>query len=46
LQFLSDESIGPAFAALLRRGINQADAGETIVCDDYDDMVEELLGEK
>jgi hypothetical protein len=44
LQFLSEDSIRPEFAALIRRGIAQADARETIICNDYDDMVAKLLG--
>jgi hypothetical protein len=46
LEFLSEESVGPRFAASIRRGIAQAEAGETIVCHDYDDMAEKLLGKK
>jgi hypothetical protein len=32
LQFLSEESFTPAFAESIRRGIDQSNAGETIVC--------------
>jgi hypothetical protein len=46
LQFLSEESFTPEFAESVRRGLAQAKAGETIVCRDYDDMVEKLLGDK
>jgi hypothetical protein len=43
LQFLSEESFTPGFAESIRRGIAQSNAGETIVCHNYDDMVEKLL---
>jgi hypothetical protein len=43
LEFLSQEPVGPIFAESIRRGIAQADAGQTIVCHDYDEMVEKLL---
>jgi len=46
LEFLSQESVGPRFAASIRRGIGQADAGETIVCGNYDEMVEKVLGKE
>ena len=45
LQFLSEDSVGPEFTASLLHSIAQADAGETIVCCDYDDMVKKLLDE-
>jgi hypothetical protein len=44
LEFLSQEPVGPLFAASIRKGIAQADAGQTIVCHDYGEMVEKLLG--
>ena len=44
LTLLSAEPIGPEFAESIRRGLAQADAGDTIVCRDYADMVEKLLG--
>ena len=43
LEFLSQEPIGPGFAASIRRGIAQADAGQTTVCHNYNEMVEKLL---
>jgi hypothetical protein len=46
LQFLSQEPIGPKFAESIRRGIAQADNGQSIVCDGYAEMVEKLLGEE
>ena len=46
LEFLSQEPVGPMFAASIRRGIDQADAGQTIVCHNYDEMVEKLLGKE
>jgi hypothetical protein len=44
LEFLSQEPVGPNFAAAIRRGIAQADAGDTIVCRSYDEMVAKVLG--
>lgn len=44
LSMLTDEPIGPRFGESIRRGIAQADAGNTVVCHDYDEMVEKLLG--
>ncbi len=44
LEFLALKPIGPVFGESIRRGIAQADAGEAIVCQSYDDMVEKLLG--
>ena len=46
LEFLSQEPISPAFAASIRRGIAQADSGQTIVCHNYEEMVEKLLGQE
>ena len=43
LEFLSQEEIGPELAASIRRGISEANRGETIVCHSYDEMVEKLL---
>jgi hypothetical protein len=45
-QHFSEESFTPAFAGSIRRGIAQANAGDTIVCHDYDDSVEKLLNGK
>ena len=45
LTLLSQEPIGPAFAESIRRGLAQADAGQTVVCRDYADMVEKLLAQ-
>ena len=42
----TQEPVGPDFGQSIRRGIAQADAGETIVCLNYDDMVEKLLGKE
>jgi hypothetical protein len=44
LLFLSQELIGPEFGNSIRRGISQAEAGETVTCRNYDEMVENLLG--
>ena len=46
LQFLSQEPIGPKFAESIRRGIAQADEGQSIVCDGYAEMVEKQLGKE
>ena len=46
LEFLAQEPVGPVFGESIRRGIAQADAGEAIVCKNYDDMVEKLLGKE
>jgi hypothetical protein len=46
LEFLSQEPIEPLFAASIRRGIAQADAGQAIVCHNYDEMIEKLLDSK
>ncbi len=43
LTILSKEPIGPEFADSIRRGLAQADAGDTVVCRDYAEMVEKLL---
>ncbi len=43
LKMISQEPIGPEFAGSLRRGLAQADAGDTVVCRDYSEMVEKLL---
>jgi hypothetical protein len=44
LESLSGESVGPEFAESIRRGIAEADAGQTIVCGSFEEMVEKLLG--
>jgi hypothetical protein len=46
LEFLTQEPVGAAFGESIRRGMAQADAGDSIVCRNYDDMVEKLLGEE
>jgi hypothetical protein len=46
LEFLSQEEIGPELAASIRRGISEADRGETTVCASYEEMVEKLLGKE
>ena len=46
LEFLSQEPVGPAFAASIRHGIAQAEAGQTIVCRSYDEMVDKILGKE
>ena len=40
---ISKGSIDSEFAASIRRGLAQADAGDTVVCRDYSEMVEKLL---
>jgi hypothetical protein len=46
LEFLSKEPIGPEFADSIRRGLAEAEMGQTVVCSDYDEMVEKVLGRK
>ncbi len=43
LTIISKEPIGPGFAGSIRRGLAQADAGDTVLCRDYSEMVEKLL---
>lgn len=43
LTTMSKEPIGPEFACSIRRGIAQAEAGDTVVCRDFSEMVEKLL---
>ena len=43
LTIISKEPIGPELAESIRRGLAQADAGDTVVCRDYAEMVEKLL---
>ena len=42
-EMISKEPIGKEFAGSIRRGLAQADAGDTVVCRDYSEMVEKLL---
>ena len=44
LLFLSQESFTDEFAASIRRGLKQADSGETVECRNYSDMVDQILG--
>jgi hypothetical protein len=46
LEFLSQEPVGPALAASIRKGIAEANLGQTVVCHNYDEMVEKLLGKE
>ena len=46
LEFLSQEPVGPDFAASIRRGMRQAQAGQTVVCHSYDEMVDKILGQE
>lgn len=43
LTMLSKEPIGPEFAASIRRGLAQADTGDTVVRRDYPEMIDKLL---
>ena len=45
LMYLSQESVSGQFARSIHRGLEQADSGQTIVCRDYSDMVEKVLGD-
>lgn len=40
------ESVVAEFAESIRRGIAQADAGQTVVCRGYEEMAEKILGAK
>ena len=42
-EFLSQNSVDLEFAESIRRGLAQANAGETIACASYDEMVDKLL---
>jgi hypothetical protein len=44
LQFLSSEPIGPRFADSIRKGIAEANNGNSIICRDLDEMTEKILG--
>jgi hypothetical protein len=46
LKSLSQEPVEPPLAASIRRGITEADAGRTIICHSYDEMVEKVLGKE
>jgi hypothetical protein len=46
LEFLSQEPVGPEFAASIRRGMRQAEAGQTVVCQTYDEMVDKIRGKE
>lgn len=43
IAIIPKQPIGPEFADSIRRGLAQADAGDTVVCRDYAEMVEKLL---
>ena len=43
LTLIAKEPIGPEFADSIRRGLDQAAAGDTVVCRDYAEMIEKLL---
>jgi hypothetical protein len=43
LESLAQEPLDPEFAASIRRGIEQANTGNTVVCHTYEEMVERLL---
>ncbi len=43
LKVISKEPVGPEFAESIRRGLVQAEAGDTVVCRDYAEKVEKLL---
>ena len=43
LQFLTFEPVGPLFSESIRRGMAQADAGQSIVCRDEPEMISKIL---
>lgn len=45
LLFLSQETIGDEFGKAIRRGVDQANSGQTVVCRNYNEMVDQLLGD-
>ena len=45
LLFLSQEKIGEEFSQSIRRGLDQANSGQTMVCRNYNEMVDQLLGD-
>ncbi len=45
LLFLSQEAISEELGGSIRQGLSQAEAGEAIVCRNFDEMVEKILGE-
>ena len=45
LLFLSQETIGDEFGQSIRRGLDQANSGQTVVCRNYNEMVDQLLGD-
>ena len=45
LLFLSQETIGDQFGQSIRRGLDQANSGQTVVCRNYNEMVDQLLGD-
>ena len=44
LESLSIEPIGPEYAESIRRGTAQVESGDTIVCHNYREMVDSVLG--
>ena len=40
-----DGGIGGEFAQSIHRALGQADSGQTVVCHNYGEMVEEILGD-
>ncbi|MFN7921565.1 MAG: hypothetical protein U0Q16_15795 [Bryobacteraceae bacterium] len=45
LLFLAQEPIGEQFSRSIRRGVEQANAGDTVVCGNYSEMVKKVLGD-
>ena len=45
LLFLAQETINEDFGRSIRRGLDQSEAGQTVVCRDYQDMVDQVLGD-
>lgn len=41
----TQETISEEFGQSIRRGLDQAEAGQTVDCRDYNDMVERILGD-
>ena len=45
LLFLTQETVGLEFERSIKRGLDQVNSGQTVVCRNYGEMVEKLLGD-
>ncbi len=44
LVFLSQETVAVEFERSIKRGLHQANTRQTVICRDYGEMVEKILG--